>query len=139
MAVADAPGVAFLFDRRTERIQGVLGWNTSVFRQADGGSLLARADSEKGASVAIWQTGVWGLRWIDELVETGQAIDLGGNGYPRCYTAQAEYLIPSIIDSPQRRTAPGCTPSTTLSHRSGRAGRRSTGSQPTAADPTSGC
>ncbi|MGH9752600.1 MAG: hypothetical protein ACREA2_07435 [Blastocatellia bacterium] len=50
--------------------------------------------------MAIWQARLEGLDWIDELVEAGKAIDLGGNGYPIWYTATAENLIPRIIDEP---------------------------------------
>lgn len=74
----------------------MLGWHISVFRQANGGSAPARADSERGARVAVWQAGLWGLARFNDLVKVGQAIDLGGNGYPLWYTAQAEHLIPRI-------------------------------------------
>jgi hypothetical protein len=78
----------------------MLGWHISVFRQTDGGSSPAKADSEEGVRLAVWQTGVEGLQWLDELVETGQTIDLGGDGYPNYYTAQAEHLIPRIVGGP---------------------------------------
>jgi hypothetical protein len=66
----------------------MLGWHISVYRQDD------------GTRLAVWQTGLDGLRWLDELVTAGQAIDLGGDGYPRRYTAAAEVLVPRIIDHP---------------------------------------
>lgn len=56
----------------------MLGWNISVFRQTDGGSSPARADSEKGVRLTVLQADLGGLRWLDELVKTGLAIDLGG-------------------------------------------------------------
>ena len=60
----------------------------------------ARTDSEQGARIAVWQTGHEGLAWLDELVEKGQAIDLGGNGYPFYYTARADFLIPKVMGGP---------------------------------------
>ena len=78
----------------------MLGWNVSVFRQADGGSSPASAESPKGARLAVWQTGVFGLRWVTELVAAGHAVDLGGNGYPNRYTARGRYLIPLIVSGP---------------------------------------
>ncbi len=36
----------------------------------------------KGQLVASWTTSVGGTRWLDRLVESGHAVDLGGNGYP---------------------------------------------------------
>ena len=52
--------------------------------------------------LAVWQTGLGGLEWLDELVKAGRAVDLGGNGYPRRYTVTAENLVPRVVD-----TAPG--------------------------------
>jgi len=78
----------------------MLGWHISVFRQVDGGTSPAREGAEEGARLAVWQADVGGLRWLDALVEAGQAVNLGGNGYPSYYTAQAEYLIPRIVDGP---------------------------------------
>jgi len=78
----------------------MLGWHISVFRQADGGSTPARMDAEKGPRLAVWQTGWEGLQWLDELAEAGNAIDLGGNGYPNYYTAQAEHIISRVVAGP---------------------------------------
>jgi hypothetical protein len=50
--------------------------------------------------LAVWQTGLYGLRWIDELAKDGHAVNLGGNGYPCRYTAPAEVLLPRIIEGP---------------------------------------
>ena len=78
----------------------MLGWNIGVFRQADGGSSPAKLGSKEGARIAVWQTDVEGLQWLDKLVKAGQAIDLGGDGYPCYSTAQAEHLIPQIVTGP---------------------------------------
>lgn len=49
--------------------------------------------------MAVWQT--FGLlKWIDEIVEQGKAIHLGGDGYPLRYTAPANHIIPEIINGP---------------------------------------
>jgi hypothetical protein len=56
--------------------------------------------------VAVWQTGLGGLDWLDDLVKAGKAIDLGGNGYPNRYTAMVEYLVPMIVDGPPRARTP---------------------------------
>ena len=80
----------------------MLGWHISVFRQTDGGSSPATADSKEGARLAVWQTDVDGLKWLDELVKANQAIDLGGDGYPNYYTAQAKYLVSRIAGGPPK-------------------------------------
>jgi hypothetical protein len=60
----------------------MLGWHVSVYRQKDGGSSPATFPTPEGTRLAVWQTGIGGLDWLDELVKAGKAIDLGGNGYP---------------------------------------------------------
>ncbi len=78
----------------------MLGWNISVFRQIDGGSLPATADVTRGSRVAAWQARLDGLKWLNALVEAGHGIDLGGDGYPNYYTVQSAHLLPTIIDGP---------------------------------------
>ena len=84
----------------------MLGWHISVYKQLDGGAAPATEDSPKGARLAVWQAGLWGLDWIDALVTAGKAIDLGGNsGYPCRYTATAQHLVPPIMDGPPEADA----------------------------------
>ena len=97
----------------------MLGWNISVYRQADGGTAPATADSPEGERLAVWQTGIDGLDWIDELVKEGKAINLGGNGYPGRYTATAEHLFPRIVvdNPPGARSTWICEPSDILTEK----------------------
>ncbi|HSB61423.1 MAG TPA: hypothetical protein VLI67_06870 [Vicinamibacteria bacterium] len=60
-----------------------------VFRNVSGESL-------ERVLVARWMTGVFGLRWIDDLVKARKAVDLGGNGYPCRYSIAAGVLRPVI-------------------------------------------
>ncbi len=78
----------------------MLGWHISIYRQTDGGALPATKESAEGARLAVWQTGLGGLAWLDELVKAGRATYLGGNGYPFRYTATAEHLIPRVVEEP---------------------------------------
>jgi hypothetical protein len=78
----------------------MLGWHISIYRQTDDGASPATAQSLEGTRVAVWQTGLGGLEWFDELVKAGKAFDLGGDGYPSRYTATAGYVIPQIVDKP---------------------------------------
>lgn len=70
----------------------MLGWDIYISRQRDGGSAPAAFEAETGATLESWDGGMWGLRWADDLAKAGEAIDLGGNGYPMRYTAQAKVL-----------------------------------------------
>lgn len=78
----------------------MLGWMISVNRQKDGGLSPAKARPQCGDLLAVWQADIKGLDWINELVEHGEAISLGGNGYPTLYTAPAKCLLPSLQPSP---------------------------------------
>ena len=78
----------------------MLGWNISVYRQDGDGSSPATAESVAGVRLAVWQTELEGLNWIEELVKAGKVISLGGDGYPCRYTATAENLVSQIIDEP---------------------------------------
>lgn len=77
-----------------------LGWNIAVVRQRNDGTSPATFGALHGARLAVWQTGVSGLDWIDALVEEKRAILLGGNGYPLEYTAQACHLLPILEGDP---------------------------------------
>ena len=78
----------------------MLGWHITVYRQETGGGSPASFDAPTGASLAVWQTGLSGLDWIDELVNKGLASCLGGNGYPTKYTAQLKHLQETILGGP---------------------------------------
>lgn len=78
----------------------MLGWNIAIYRKQNTELSPATFDSPVGQRLAIWQTGLGGLDWIEELVKKGGATDLGGNGYPLRYTANAKNLTPIIMDGP---------------------------------------
>ena len=82
-----------------------LGWHISVYRQQNDGSTPASFGAEQGSRLAVWQTGIDGLRWIDDLVKQQKAIDLGGNGYPMEYTAKAVDLVQQLRDGPPKAKA----------------------------------
>src|ERR1035437_3352487 len=78
----------------------MVGWCIGVYRQKDSSVSPGRSDPPEGARLAVWQTGLGGLDWLNELVKAGKAIDLGGNGYPNRYTATAACLLPQIMENP---------------------------------------
>src|ERR1700733_9119596 len=55
-----------------------LGWNINVHRQQTDGSAPAAFGAPQGTQLAIWQTGLGGRDWLDELVKLQKAIYLGG-------------------------------------------------------------
>ena len=72
----------------------MLGWEIFVTRQG----------SE--AAVASWTTGVFGLKWLDQLVQEHRAVDLGGDGYPSRYSVAAGVLLPIITQGRPAYTSP---------------------------------
>jgi hypothetical protein len=77
-----------------------LGWHISVYRQQTDGSAPAASGESGGTRLAVWQTGLGGLDWLDELVKAQQAIQLSWNGYPMEYTAMAIHIVPRLRDDP---------------------------------------
>ncbi len=69
----------------------MLGWQVLVFRGSE-----RSADTPEGESIASWKTGTSGLQWLYDLVQRGEAVDLGGNGYPNRYSIVANVLLPII-------------------------------------------
>ncbi len=69
----------------------MLGWGISVFRKSDEDS-----HDIKNLTLARWETGAFGLGWLDELVKENKAVDLGGNGYPLRYSITAGVLFPIL-------------------------------------------
>lgn len=50
----------------------------------------------KKSVLAEWETGVGGIRWLEKLVEEGNATKLRGDGYPNRYTSTADIVLPLI-------------------------------------------
>ncbi|MEI7559770.1 MAG: hypothetical protein WCJ63_04190 [Actinomycetes bacterium] len=50
--------------------------------------------------LAVWQTGLGGLDWLDEHASADRIIKLCGNGYSIRYTGRAKELLPHITDKP---------------------------------------
>ena len=83
----------------------MLGWLISVSRCGSQALRDARGDADKMRSVltsetgspdvpestdrdtriATWQTGLGGLKWLDELVSSGRAASTSRGGYPETY------------------------------------------------------
>ena len=82
-----------------------LGWHISVYRQQNDGSVPASFGAAHGTRLAVWQTGLGGLDWLDRLVKQQKAIDLGGNGYPNEYTAMAAHIVPRLRGDPPEAKA----------------------------------
>ncbi len=85
----------------------MLGWEVFVYRKPEARlwSLVVRylisffrkpKAEKKGVLVVRWQTSVFGLDWLDQLVKDGKASTSGGYGYPSKYTVTAGVLFPII-------------------------------------------
>jgi hypothetical protein len=78
----------------------MLGWEIIVCKQTDGGISPATMQSAKGKRITAGTTGLSGLNWLDTLVKTGKATELGDNGYPLKFTGTAANLVPSVVPPP---------------------------------------
>ncbi|WP_194819127.1 hypothetical protein [Nocardia sp. XZ_19_385] len=78
----------------------MIGWMIYLHRQADNRMQPATRTSESGTLAACWQGGLGATRWLHDLVASGSAIDLGGDGYPSLMTARAGAVIPVVSNGP---------------------------------------
>ena len=80
----------------------MLGWFVCIYRKASARTSPAtNARQQDEELLAKWQTGLYGLDWLEKLVIEEKAIEIAANnGYPIRYTATAKYIIPFIVDNP---------------------------------------
>ncbi|MCL2579184.1 MAG: hypothetical protein FWE32_04040 [Oscillospiraceae bacterium] len=71
----------------------MLGWSFSVDHQKDS-TRPATAQEDEHDFIAFWQSHTYGLDWLDELVEQGNAICLSRVYYPSLYTLQLRHVLP---------------------------------------------
>jgi hypothetical protein len=76
----------------------MLGWGITIYTQPDG-KLPATSSSPDKDIIVRWDARLFGLDWLDEMVKAGEAVGLGGNGYPLRFTAKAKNLIPKVSES----------------------------------------
>jgi hypothetical protein len=57
----------------------------------------------RGDRIAVWQAGIAGLRWLDELVESGAAMAESSNGYPSVFYAKAADVLSRLDAPPEAR------------------------------------
>jgi hypothetical protein len=101
----------------------MLGWNVGVYtmvaqndsdapnpqdQPSTRGLTLAQMDSlrdrfARGDRIAAWQSGIAGLRWIDELVKSGAAIAASTDGCPSVFYAKAVDVVPRLDAPPKAR------------------------------------
>ena len=82
----------------------MLGWHISVYRKTRDRLTPAEFDSPRGALLAQWQGDVGALNWIIEICGSEAGQELGGDGYPFCFTARCSELKPVILgDMPGAR------------------------------------
>ena len=74
----------------------MLGWQITVFSDAD---------RQEPHLIALWECGIGGADWLDELCQAGHAEQTENKGgYPNVYQTQAKHIAPWLLDgkiSPQ--------------------------------------
>lgn len=75
----------------------MLGWSYNIWRQLDPEGTPAHI---RRGYIADWDSGPRGLEWIKSLVEQGDAIDCGGNGYPLYFTMDSSIFRKQLINNP---------------------------------------
>ena len=80
----------------------MLGWDFVVYAGAVQGDNVEPSRPR----LASWSTGPGGTAWIEKLCTTGEAVDLGGNGYPKRYVMTAAVLRAALREGVPRHDSP---------------------------------
>jgi hypothetical protein len=80
----------------------MIGYSISVYEFVEGMDITSISNDNE--ALATWTSGGFdGLDWIDNLVSEAKAEDLGGNGYPIYYKAQAQVILNALaMDTPKK-------------------------------------
>ncbi len=81
----------------------MLGWEILIER---GVNHHPFETPSKGQLVASWMTGLGGTDWLDLLVSSGHAVDLGGNGYPCRYALTVGVLLQTLRTGTPKASGP---------------------------------
>ena len=81
----------------------MIGYSISVYEFVEGMDITSISNDNE--ALATWSSGGFdGLDWIDNLVSEAKAEDLGGNGYPIYYKAQAQVVLQALAtDTPKNK------------------------------------
>ena len=67
----------------------MLGWQITVFSDAD---------RQEPHLIALWECGIGGADWLDELCQAGHAEQTENKGgYPNVYQTQAKHVAPWLL------------------------------------------
>ena len=79
----------------------MIGYSISIYKFVEGMDITSISNDNE--ALATWTSGGFdGLDWIDDLVSEAKAEDLGGNGYPIYYKAQAQFVLKALAMDTQK-------------------------------------
>ncbi len=79
----------------------MIGYSISVYEFVEGMDITSISNDNE--ALATWTSASFdGLDWINDLVSAAKAEDLGGEGYPFYYKAQAQVILQALAtDTPK--------------------------------------
>jgi hypothetical protein len=80
----------------------MLGWHLVIYPQ----SVQVAGTRSDLDHIASWKAGLGGTRWIVQLCASGDAVDLGGDGYPNRYLITAAVLRAVLRDGVPQHDSP---------------------------------
>lgn len=81
----------------------MLGWEFFITRQS---TLNPGRPDEAAPLLASWTSGLSGTDWLRQLIASGAASDLGGDGYPNRYSITAGSLADLLMPGAPRPGGP---------------------------------
>ena len=76
----------------------MLGWFIIISTATPDEMRFSGRNQDK--TLATWEAGIGGARWLRRLVEEGRAIELRADGYPCRYAALAKDVLPFLEIGP---------------------------------------
>ncbi len=81
----------------------MLGWSIKIYPQS---FRIKDIHTEVEDILVSWKTGLGGLDWIENLCSEGEALSLGGNGYPLEFAITARALFLALEEGVPAHKAP---------------------------------
>ena len=78
----------------------MLGWHISVYQSTGVQFQADNTEQVERTRIAVWQTGLGGLDWIEEILQSGNGRQFGASGYPNRYLIQARHVVPTLLSGP---------------------------------------
>lgn len=84
----------------------MIGWGIVILALTPEERDNADQETLRAATLAQWETGAWGIEWIERMAQDGKAVKMLAYGYPNRYTAKAADVLHLLNAPPELPAGP---------------------------------